>query len=248
MSPPSGGQPIRQGEQVSGHRAKGLEIEQPVGLLARRIRRHATGRNPLLVDIQPRTMSEDHPDGPLLCRWLAGSLNVQSLRCVLHCPNAAGDNPWCLEGSGLHFGSGARHQLKPDLTVSRAGGILSPGTRLSKPTTLFMARGAVGDMITLATQALAISAVNGKPWVKRSTVSRGNYTHSGSFLSLFWPFLRQRLWAIERLDISTVGDPVFRLVKRDRQPRVHVDRLRAATKRHAIRRTRGGVMEGCVGV
>jgi len=106
-----------------------------------------------VVDIQPGAMGAEHLHGPLLGRWLAGSLNGQRLCGVLHCPSAAGDHPWGLEGSGAHVGSGARHPLQTDLAARRPGGRLFPGAHAGKPTTLFMARGVPGDMITLATYA-----------------------------------------------------------------------------------------------
>ena len=75
---------------------------------------------------------------------------MQTLPCVLYCPRAAGDIPWCLGVSGSYFGSGARHQLKTALAASQDGCMVPRSARAAKPTAIFMDRGALEGMVTLA--------------------------------------------------------------------------------------------------
>jgi len=61
---PHCGQPVRQGEQCTGQGPQVLKVHQSIGLLARRIGKHPTSRDPLLMDVQSRKMSEDHLYSP----------------------------------------------------------------------------------------------------------------------------------------------------------------------------------------
>src|SRR5262252_8140360 len=110
---------------------------------------YPASRNPLLVDIQSCTVGKDHiHDAPLISGRLVGYPSGERLRCVLCFRAEAGDSGWCLRISGSNSSTGARHQVKNDLTPSLFGVSLYLFLVAGQREVIFMRRGVPRDMAT----------------------------------------------------------------------------------------------------
>src|SRR5919108_3160541 len=100
MGNPNLHQPVREGEEVPRHGAKGLQFRNAFGLLASRVRDKTAGRDTLLVDLQPCAMGKHpiHGASPSGER-LAGYPEVARLPCVLDFLGEDGDSAWCRQVS-----------------------------------------------------------------------------------------------------------------------------------------------------
>ena len=79
---------------------------------------------------------------------LGGYPSGESLRCVLCFLAEAGDSVWCLRISGSNSSTGARHQVKTDLTPSLFGVSLYLFLVAGQREVIFMRSGVPTDMAT----------------------------------------------------------------------------------------------------